>query len=149
MQHNHHTYTTMETTPTYSQAISYVTKVFNETRTGFKDAPTKVLATFKELSRTDKSQHKLAMLITSTMRRFGKVEKPAEDGKPATYILEVDDEILYDLTVRYITETSVFTDIYRETERAEILADAGAILSFGHWALKEKIAPFFSILHET
>lgn len=109
-----------------------------------KYIPSAVIAHFKELSRTDMEQHKLAMRITSTFRKF-KFEKLPNDKVK----VELDDEAVYDLTVMFINTMSIYTNEYDEQVKNEILADSGAIYTFGMWVLSEKIAPFFRNLHES
>lgn len=107
-------------------------------------------ATFKELSRTDRTQRKLAMFINTVFRKFGfkEVDDPrAEGGK--RFVVEIDDEAVSDLTEKFIDTCSVYTDQYTEANKNEILNDSGAMYAFGMWLLTEKITPFFSILRET
>lgn len=144
------------TTAIYTYEVSYLEKAMDDTRTSWVYKPCKKVATFKELSRTDHDQHKLAMLITKTIRKFPRIpvldENGAQrDGTNGTkmFSFELDDEANYDLTVRYIREMLVPTTAFGEQEKAEFLNDSGALYTFGSWLVGEKILPFFLYLHET
>lgn len=141
---------------TFEHEIDYVSKDILTHGNKVEYKFSKVTATFKELDRLDVEQHKLAMFITKTFRKFPRTPMLDEFGKHVIgeggkekFTVYADEEATYDLTIRFIREMSVHTTVYQELEQKEILADAGAIMSFGSWLVSEKCAPFFAILHET
>lgn len=91
-------------------------------------------ATFKELDRRDKDQHKLHFMLMA-------IVKFNEEGE-----ILVDSDILYDFTVRAVKVLLVKTDEFTEQDRVEFLQDSAALLQFGQWMLAAKITPFFPIL---
>jgi len=152
---------------TFKREIHFVRQMISRTDpSGLTLVKAKVEAHFKELSRIDKSQHKLHMLITQTFRKFTftKVERKENeplpqpiDGEPLTedqlkfkIKMELDDEAIYDLTCAFIKTMSILDkEHFDEQCQSEILADSGALYKFGMWLLTEKAAPFFQSLHET
>jgi len=96
------------------------------------------VATFKELSRVDRNQHKLHFMLISL---FTSKAEEGEENK-----MSIDSDSLYDLTTKAIRTLLVLNDSFTETDKAEFLNDSGAILSFGIWALPEKFTPFLSSL---
>lgn len=125
----------------FEKQISFLSKVFypdkvTESHNGWEEEPVTKTATFKELSRTDRAQHKLHFKIISIFEHFG-----AKEGGE----IKLDPDGMYDLSVKaintlLITDKTTFTD----QDKAEFLNDSGAIFDFGFWLLGEKIAPFFS-----
>lgn len=97
------------------------------------------VATFKELSRVDRSQHKLHFMLISL---FTSKSEEGDENKMA-----IDSDSLYDLTTKAIKTLLVINETFTETDKAEFLNDSGAILSFGIWALPGKFTPFFSSLN--
>lgn len=91
-------------------------------------------ATFKELDRRDKDQHKLHFMLMA-------IVKFNEEGE-----ILVDSDILYDFTVRAVKVLLVKTDEFTEQDKVEFLQDSAALLQFGQWMLAAKITPFFPIL---
>ena len=98
------------------------------------------VATFKELSRVDRNQHKLHFMLTSLFT--------ASSGEGEETKIQIDSDSLYDLTTKAIRTLLVLNDTFTETDKAEFLNDSGAILNFGIWAYKEKFTPFFSSLNQ-
>ena len=99
----------------------------------------KKIATFKELSRTDKDQHKLHFMLVGIMTNAPK------DGEDETK-MNIDSDALYDLTVKAIKLLLKIDERFTAQDKAEFLADSGAIFNFSMWLLGEKITPFFSNL---
>ena len=97
-------------------------------------------ATFKELSRVDKNQHKLHFMMTSI---YSSVKSEDEESK-----VVIDSDSLYDLTVKAIRILLITNESFTETDKSEFLNDSGAILNFGLWAYKEKFTPFLSSLNQ-
>lgn len=125
---------------TFIQKVFYADKV-SDTCDGWLEEPVTKFATFKELSRTDKSQHKLHFSIVGIFEHFG-----AKEGEE----IKIDSDGLYDLTIKaiktlLITDKSDFTD----ADKTEFMNDSGAIFDFGMWLLGNKIAPFFSTFNKT
>lgn len=122
----------------FQREISFISKIWDEATTSFIEGTVSKVATFKELSRTDKSQHKLHFKIIAIFEHFG-----VKDGDNES--VKIDSDGVYDLTVKAINtllipDKSAFT----EQDKAEFLNDSAAIFDFGFWLLGEKIAPFFS-----
>ena len=93
-------------------------------------------ATFKELSRVARDQHKLHFMLTTLFAGSSK------DGGE----VKIDSDSLYDLTVKAIKTLLVINDNFTEGDKTEFLNDSGSILEFALWALHEKFTPFFSTL---
>jgi hypothetical protein len=129
---------------TFQKEVTFLSKTPNsfniETNAWDYEQVTKT-ATFKELSRTDRDQHKLHFKIVALFTG-GNIERE-EDEKAGT-TLESDD--IYDLTVKCIKKLLIIDENFTAQNREEFLTDSGAIMNFGFWLLGEKIAPFFSIL---
>lgn len=145
----------MDIQPVFKHELSYVEKALNEQRNDWTTAPVKKMATFKELSRVDVTQHKLAMFISKTIRRFPRVpvmvdgvQKKNEKGEDVSS-MDIDDESMYDVTVRFVKECAIVGGDFDEQAKAEFLNDAGGIYAFGWWLMTEKILPFFLSLHTT
>lgn len=98
-------------------------------------------ATFKELSRTDRDQHKLHFKIISIGENFS-----AGDGDTQA---NFNSDGIYDITVKAINTLLVINPDFTAEDKKEFLSDSGAILSFGLWLLKEKLLPFFLTLKMT
>jgi hypothetical protein len=131
----------------FEKSISFTSKVFDETKISescngwIEDIVTKT-ATFKELCRTDKPQHKLHFKIVSIFEHFGVKESGAEN-------IKLDSDGLYDLTVKAINTLLIPDEKFTVQDKAEFLNDSAAIFTFGFWLLGEKIAPFFSTFNKT
>jgi hypothetical protein len=93
-------------------------------------------ATFKELSRTDASQHKLQFSLMS-MALYSK----SDDDK-----FSIDGDALYNITIKSINALLITDDKFDEKDKAQFLNDSKALINFGTWFLGEKITPFFSKL---
>ena len=124
----------MQQIKTFTTEISFLSKEFQEN--DWVEVMVKKAITFKEISRTDKDQHKFHFAIIATFQAFG------DNGKGG---VKLDGDAVYDLTVKAIevlyTETAEFTELNKN----ELLADSGALFSLGMWLLSEKITPFFQI----
>lgn len=93
-------------------------------------------ATFRELSRTEASQHKLQFeLIGAT------INSKTEDGN-----VVLNWASLYDITVKSINTLLVITPEFTENDKKRFLNDSKALINFGTWFLGEKLTPFFSQL---
>ena len=93
-------------------------------------------ATFKELSRVDRDQHKLHFMLIKLFQGAAVEEGESQD-------ISIDSDSLYDLTVKAIRKLIVINSEFTEQDKTEFLNDSGAILDFSLWALKEKFTPFF------
>jgi hypothetical protein len=125
---------------TFKRNISFTSKVFDESKissdsNGWEDAVIEKTAVFKEMNRTDRSQHKLHFKIISIFEHFG-----SKDGEE----IKIDSDGVYELTVKAINTLLVTDSDFTEQDKAEFLNDSAAIFDFGFWLLGEKIAPFFS-----
>ena len=120
---------------TYEKEITFLSKQFIENEWAMIEVSK--IATFKELSRVARDQHKLHFMLTSL---FNKVEDEDEGFK-------IDSDSLYDLTVKAIKTLLILNGDFTESDKAEFLNDSGAILNFALWAVKAKFTPFFSTLN--
>lgn len=93
-------------------------------------------ATFKELSRTDKDQHKLHFTLIGIS-----LNTKTDDGK-----IKLDTDSLYEVTVKVVTTLLVTDDKFTEIDKELFLSDSSALIDFGFWFIGEKLTPFFSIL---
>jgi|SRR4051812_32595103 hypothetical protein len=124
----------------FNREISFISKIFDadkvtDTCNGWIEGVVTKTATFKELSRTDKLQHKLHFKIIAIFEHFG--VKEGEDVK-------IDSDGVYDLTVKAINTLLIPDPEFTVQDKAEFLNDSAAIFDFGFWLLGNKIAPFFS-----
>jgi hypothetical protein len=124
----------------FQKDVSFLSKIFREdkisdTCDGWVEGPITKIATFKELSRTDKSQHKLHFKIIAIFEHFG-----TKEGEE----IKIDSDGVYDLTVKAIKDLLIIDDNFTVQDQAEFLNDSAAIFEFGFWLLGNKIAPFFS-----
>jgi|YelNatPaOPRAMG01_1025707.scaffolds.fasta_scaffold91594_3 hypothetical protein len=122
---------------TFEKEVSYVSwEVDTEKNESVETVVTKT-ATFKELSRTDKTQHKLHFKLISLVEGLKK-EKGEENS------IGISSDGLYDITVKAINILFVPTDSFTEQDKKEFLNDSMALLDFGLWLFKEQFTPFFA-----
>jgi hypothetical protein len=119
--------------PTFEQEITFMSKDMDPDTKQWIETPVTKTATFKELSRTDKTQHKLHFMLMSI------IESDEESGDK----LHIDSDKLYDITTKFIKTLLVINENFTEQNKGEFLSDSGALLSFGLKILGDKITPFF------
>ena len=119
---------------TYEKEITFLSRQFVDGEWALVEISK--IATFKELSRVAKDQHKLHFMLTTLFAGSSK-----DDGE-----VKIDSDSLYDLTVKAIKTLLVINDNFTEGDKTEFLNDSGSILEFALWALREKFTPFFSTL---
>jgi hypothetical protein len=129
---------------TFTKDIPFLTSVIKDGTTEWTLEPIIKTATFKELSRTDRTQHKLHFKIISLFT--GNPQNEDDDEKEKTLF---DSDVVYDLTVKCIKKLLVVDEKFTATDKEEFLNDSGAIINFGLWYLSNKITPFFSELNRT
>lgn len=129
---------------TFEKEIELLSKVFNTDNQEWEMRTVPKIADFKELDRSDKSQHKLHFSIIRLFEAAKIDEADIVDGEDVS--AEIDSDQLYDLTVKSIKILCVPDPEFTVGDKAEFLNDSGALLKFGLWFLKEKLAPFFSVL---
>ena len=117
----------------FKKEITFLSKTLSGEGVWIDEEITKT-ATFKELNRVDRSQHKLHFKMMTVFEGFG----VDEEGR-----FKLDSDALYDLTVKAIKLLITIDAEFTETDKTEFLNDSGAILSFGTWVFKEKFTPFF------
>lgn len=122
---------------TFKQPIEFLSKEFDTEANTFVEKPVIKNATFKEYSRTDKTQHKLHFKIISIFKSGDQ----NEDGSAGE--AEIDTDHMYDLTVKFIKLMLREDDEFTVQDKNAFLADSGAIFTFGLWLMKEKTTPFF------
>lgn len=104
--------------------------------------------TFKELDSRDEEQHKLHFKIMSLYTSSPDeddepVKQPKEGDRVVKKRVNVDTDVIYDLTVSAIKKLLVIDETVTKADRQEILADSKALLPFGMWFLTAKAFPFF------
>ncbi len=124
----------METT--FVKEVTYISREVNENNELVDVEVTKEV-TFKELSRTDQSQHKLHFKLISL---FEGLEKEGDEADK----VGISTDTLYDITVKAINILVVPNSNFTDVNKKEFLHDSIALLNFGMWLFKEKFAPFFS-----
>lgn len=119
---------------TFKRELSFLSKEFKEGQ--WAEQLIKKAATFKEITRTDKGQHKFHFAIIATFQAFSQDEKGG---------VKLDGDAVYELTVKAIETLFVETAEFTPIDKSELLNDSGALFDFGMWLLSEKITPFFQI----
>lgn len=130
----------------FKKEISYLSKIAKqsdapEAKGGmvWVDEIIKKTATFKELSRTDKDQHKLHFKIISLFQSNGVKDEESTAN--------INSDALYDITVKSIKTLIIIDPEFTEEDKQGFLCDSSAILSFAFYMLKEHFTPFFSKLN--
>jgi hypothetical protein len=95
-------------------------------------------ATFKELNRTDETQHKLIFQISEL---FDSKSKKNEDGETD---VDLNSAAFCDLIKKAVRDLLVTNQNFSEMDKREFLQDALGLMSFGFWMLQNHFAPFFS-----
>jgi hypothetical protein len=103
-------------------------------------------ATFKELNRTDKSQHDLHFDIVGLLVK-NKVSD--DDDDESNKVLSLDMAKVGALVKKAIKTTALTDNNFTETDKKEFLQDFGALLPFSNWYMQEKVLPFFQSLSMT
>lgn len=120
---------------TFTKEISFISpSVFDETINTHVEKEITKLATFKELSRTDKDQRKFQFMLMSVFKSKGLNE------------VQIDHDMLCEITEKSIDVLLVADANFTEADKLQFLNDNGAVIIFGLWLLREKINPFFSLL---
>lgn len=132
---------------TFEKEITFLSKVFNADPqvNAFELIPVTKTVKFKELSRTDRTQHKLHfMLISIFTGGDANIDDTDEPGKGGSFNINTDK--LYDITAKSVRILAITDTTFNDQEKTELLNDGGALFTFGMWLLKEKISPFFSVM---
>lgn len=95
-------------------------------------------ATFKELNRTDETQHKLIFQISEL---FDSKSKKDENGDTD---VDLNSASFCDLIKKTVKDLLIVDQNFTEMDKREFLQDALALMSFGFWMLQNHFAPFFS-----
>jgi len=119
---------------TYEREITFLSKQFVDNEWAMVEESK--TATFKELSRVAKDQHKLHFMLTTLFSSSSK-----EGGE-----VKINSDSLYEFTVSAIEILLIINENFTESDKSEFLNDSGAILEFAIWALHAKFNPFFSTL---
>jgi hypothetical protein len=123
---------------TFQHEIAFIQKTFDQTQLlngngGFVENIVKKTATFNELSRTNKDQHKLHFKIISGYARI-------KDSV-------LDSDFTYDIATLFVKDNLVTNETdFTAADKEEFLNDSGALFNFSMWLLTNKITPFFSVL---
>jgi hypothetical protein len=128
----------------FEKEISFLSKTFDQDEistdtNGWKEIEVSKTASFHELSRTDRRQHKLHFMMIALFEA-----NAAENGEEAK--MTIDSDKLYDLTSKAVKTLLVIDERFTEGDKTEFLNDSLALLNFGMWLLGEHIRPFFSNL---
>lgn len=118
---------------TFQKEITFLSKTIQEGDDTWNELPVTKTVTFKELNRTDRDQHKLHFFLISIFNTTGKG-------------FNIDSDALYDLVVKFIETMTELNEQFSIQDKAELLNDSGALLSFGLWLMPQKVTPFFSTL---
>jgi hypothetical protein len=124
---------------TFTKEISFINPAFFNSEKKFEEKEVTVLATFKELSRIDRSQHELHFMI---MGAFDSTKGKSVKFDTST-VLKMTDEFI---ETSMLTNTDDPTIKVTATEKTQFLNDSIGKLKFGMWLLNEKFSPFFSQL---
>jgi hypothetical protein len=122
---------------TFEKEIEWVGWEFDADKNSTVERTRVKTATFKELNRTDKEQHKLHFKLISL---FEGLEK--EKGEEGSF--DISSDGLYDITVKAVKVLFIENESFTKVDKEEFLTDSIALLSFGMWLFKEKFTPFFS-----
>lgn len=122
---------------TFEKDITFLSREFDTDSQQWEEKEVVKKATFKELSRTDRTQAKLHFKLVAIFENFGVSDEADASAK-------IDSDGLYDLTTKAIKTLLIIDDSFTEQDKTAFLNDSFAVLAFGLWALGEKFAPFFS-----
>jgi hypothetical protein len=95
-------------------------------------------ATFKELSRTDETQHKLIFKISELFD-----SKAVRDEEGNTEV-DLNSASFCDLIKKAVKDLLITDKDFTEQDKREFLQDALGLMSFGFWMLQNHFTPFFS-----
>jgi hypothetical protein len=120
---------------TFTKDISYLSNTFDNDKQAFTMTKVTRVFKFKELNRTDKSQHKLFFLMfplyLSTKDMNGNERMIA------------DPEVLQNLTNVALDKLLIVESPQDEQDKKEFTNDGIAVMEFGYWFLNQKFTPFF------
>jgi hypothetical protein len=127
---------------TYIKELKFITAVFDEKTEAVIEKEVIKTANFKELSRLDKTQHKLHFKLISL---FEGLEKSMDEQDS----IGISSDGLYDITVKAVKILLVTDSEFTENDKNDFLNDSISLLQFGMWLFKEKFTPFFSAFNMT
>jgi len=116
----------------FEKEVKFLSLEFNGETNKWDEKEVTLVATFKDLDRRDKEQHKLHFKLVSLFNIS------AEDGEA-----EISSDRLYDITSQFVKLMLIPTDQFTATNKNELLQDSGALFELGMWLMKEKLGPFF------
>ena len=129
---------------TFEKEITYLTVAFDPESETAKEVEITKVATFKELSRLDKTQAKLHFKLISLFEGISQ-----DEDKNDSESIGISSDGLYDITVKAINCLHVSTPEFTEQDKKDCLNDSMALLQFGMWLFKEKFSVFFSTFKMT
>lgn len=130
---------------TFKREISFLS-ISPDADGGASFKPVIKTVTFKELSQTDKDQHKLHFSIIKLMSASSS-ETSNAIGQEEKTTLDINTDVLYDLTTKFVKTMVVFDEDFKEMpDLKELLQDSGALLNLSMWLLTNKFIPFFQKL---
>jgi hypothetical protein len=124
---------------TFEKEISWGTLEFDAKEEKHIEVEKTKIATFKELNKLDRTQHKLHFKIMSLFEGLEKSKDEADS-------VGISSDGLYDITIKAINILLTPDENFTEMDKNEWLNDSLSLLNFGLWLFKEKFAPFFSRL---
>lgn len=126
--------------PTFQKEITFLSPTaFNEKTKKFEEAEISKVATFKELSRLDRSQHDLHFMI---MNAFNQT-KGNDFHLDTTNFMKMTDMFIENALM---TKDDEPTTEITQNDKIQFLNDSIGKLAFGMWLFKEKFTPFFQKL---
>jgi hypothetical protein len=128
---------------TFTREIQFLSNTFDGEKA--VQVTSKKVATFKELSRTDKKQHDLHFEIVGLMVS-NKIEDETEEDGEQKAKFKLDMSSVRGLVVNAIKTLLVVDANFTDVDKKEFLQDSGALLNFSLWFVPEKVTPFFSTL---
>lgn len=126
----------MDTAKTFVKELTYDSRVFEND--AWKDGPIKKTATFQELDKRSRAQHKLHFRIIAM---DSLIKERETDGK---MMMDTDEQ--YDFVVAFVKQMIILDISFTANDLEEFLNDAGALFQFGIWLFTDRVFPFFQKL---
>ena len=113
---------------TFDKKLKFISKTFDQTLNAGKgdwvETQIEKTATFYELERTNKLQHKLHFKIITVFE-----SNDPEEGEQAK--MTISSDAIYDLTVKAFRTLIILNDEFTEVDKNEFLNDSAAIFDLG------------------
>lgn len=133
----------MATENTFVKEITFINPAFYDEETqAHTSKEVTVSATFKDLSRTDRTQHDLHFMIMAAFEET----KGNSVKYDSSQLLKMIDEFV---ETAMLTKDGDPNTAATNTDKLQFLNDSIGKLKFGFWLMKEKFSPFFAQLAKT